>query len=46
MKKKDKKQKHQTVQSEMESSYDVLGSYTGSYLSGELEEPVQDVDDL
>ena len=30
----------------MKSNYDPLGSYTGSYLSGEYEEPVQDVDDL
>ncbi len=30
----------------MKSSFDVLGSYTGSYIAGENEEPVQDVDDL
>lgn len=30
----------------MASSYDVLGSYTGCYLSGEYEDPVQDADDL
>ena len=28
------------------SPYDPLGSYTGSYLTGEYEDPVQDVDDL
>ena len=31
---------------DMKSAFDVLGSYTGRYLTGELEEPVQDVDDL
>ncbi len=30
----------------MKSSFDVLGSYTGSYIAGVNEEPVQDVDDL
>ena len=30
----------------MKSSFDVLGSYTGSYIAGEHEDPVQDVDDL
>lgn len=30
----------------MTSGFDVLGSYTGSYLAGDREEPVQDVDDL
>ena len=30
----------------LKSPYDPLGSYTGTYLSGEYEEPVQDVDDL
>lgn len=28
------------------SDFDVLGSWTGNYLAGNLEEPVQDVDDL
>ena len=32
--------------SDMKSSFDVLGSYTGNYIAGEHEEPVQDVDDL
>ena len=32
--------------SKMRSSFDVLGSYTGSYIAGVSEEPVQDVDDL
>ena len=32
--------------SKMKSSFDVLGSYTGSYIAGVNEEPVQDVDDL
>lgn len=32
--------------SKMRSSFDVLGSYTGSYIAGVNEEPVQDVDDL
>lgn len=30
----------------MNSGFDVLGSYTGNYLLGRSEEPVQDVDDL
>ncbi len=30
----------------MFSEYDLLGSYTGSYLIGEYEDPVQDADDL
>lgn len=30
----------------MASSFDPLGSYTGNYLDGVYEEPVQDVDDL
>lgn len=28
------------------SDFDVLGSWTGNYLAGVLEDPVQDVDDL
>ena len=34
------------VESTMQSNFDILGSYTGAYLQGELEEPVQDADDL
>ncbi len=34
------------VAEKMFSSYDVLGSWTGSYLLGELDYPEQDVDDL
>lgn len=30
----------------MRSNFDVLGSYTGRYLAGDYEEPVQDADDL
>ncbi len=30
----------------MASGFDVLGSYTGCYLKGEMEEPIQDADDL
>lgn len=30
----------------LSSGYDLLGSWTGTYLLGEGEEPVQDVDDL
>ncbi len=43
--KKFTKKKNKASQ-KMKSNYDPLGSYTGSYLSGEYEEPVQDVDDL
>ena len=32
--------------STMKSEFDVLGSYTGNYLSGEYEDPIQDADDL
>ena len=32
--------------SDMQSSYDALGSYTGTYLKDENEKPVQDADDL
>lgn len=34
------------IKTEMFSEYDLLGSYTGSYLIGEYEDPVQDADDL
>lgn len=30
----------------MSSEFDILGSYTGSYLVGDYEDPVQDADDL
>ena len=30
----------------MKSGFDPLGSYTGNYLLGKNEDPVQDVDDL
>ena len=43
MKKNDTKKK--TIKN-MKSPFDPLGSYTGNYLSGNAEEPVQDVDDL
>ena len=39
---KTKKKKEEVLK----SKFDPLGSYTGSYLTGEYEEPVQDVDDL
>lgn len=42
----DKKARKTKNKSGMKSSFDVLGSYTGSYIAGEHEEPVQDVDDL
>ena len=42
----DKKACKTKNKSRMKSSFDVLGSYTGSYIAGEHEEPVQDVDDL
>ncbi len=41
-----KKQKKAVKKPEMASKFDLLGSYTGCYLIGENEEPVQDVDDL
>ena len=34
------------VKKKIVSDFDVLGSWTGNYLMGEYEEPVQDVDDL
>lgn len=44
--KKSKKKLKQKVNSTFKSNFDPLGSYTGNYLSGEYEEPVQDADDL
>ncbi len=34
------------IPTDMSSFTDPLGSYTGNYLLGNYEEPVQDVDDL
>ena len=45
MNKKNKKHKVKKI-SNMQSSFDTQGSWTGTYLLGENEEPVQDVDDL
>ena len=44
MKKKTNKTKQ--VAKKIQSEFDPLGSYTGSYLLGEYEEPIQDADDL
>ena len=41
-----KQKKKKNSKSDMASDFDVLGSYTGSYISGDYEDPVQDVDDL
>ena len=46
MKKKKKLKPKTTKAPDMSSGFDVLGSYTGNYLLGEYEDPVQDVDDL
>ena len=43
---KKKKKKISVDKNKLKSSFDPLGSYTGTYLSGEYEEPVQDADDL
>ncbi|MBQ7407869.1 MAG: hypothetical protein IJW13_01140 [Clostridia bacterium] len=43
---KKSKKVSQISKPEFFSAFDVYGSYTGTYLLGELEEPVQDVDDL
>lgn len=40
------KKKKQNKNKNMKSPFDPLGSYTGNYLLGINEEPVQDVDDL
>ncbi len=40
-----KKNKNKKV-SEMKSSYDVLGSYTGTNSEDKYEKPIQDADDL
>lgn len=34
------------VKKKIASDFDVLGSWTGNYLMGDYEEPVQDADDL
>ena len=41
-----KKNVNKNRKTKMKSPFDPLGSYTGNYLSGNAEEPVQDVDDL
>jgi len=46
MKKKNKGNKKIILPPPMTSPFDPLGSYTGTYLTGFYEEPVQDVDDL
>lgn len=46
MKKKSTKKIKSKITQNLKSDYDPLGSYTGSYIAGEYEEPVQDVDDL
>ena len=46
MKKKQVKTTKNKVAQKLKSDFDPLGSYTGSYIAGEYEEPVQDVDDL
>lgn len=44
--KKVKKTANKKVKQRFTSNFDPLGSYTGNYISGEYEEPVQDADDL
>ncbi|MBQ8726635.1 MAG: hypothetical protein IJY84_06020 [Clostridia bacterium] len=44
--KKTKKTTKKKVSQKFVSNFDPLGSYTGNYISGEYEEPVQDADDL
>lgn len=46
MRKKKIKNTKTKVTQKLKSDFDPLGSYTGSYIAGEYEEPVQDVDDL
>ena len=46
MKKKQTKKSKNKITQKLKSEFDPLGSYTGSYIAGEYEEPVQDVDDL
>ncbi len=41
-----KKTKAKKGAKKMQSPFDPTGSWTGNYLLGNLEEPVQDVDDL
>ena len=40
------KKKKKIKKCTMDSAFDPQGSWTGNYLLGEHEEPVQDVDDL
>lgn len=40
------KTKQKRKEENLKSKFDPLGSYTGNYLTGEYEDPVQDVDDL
>lgn len=46
MKNRQIKKQKKTISQKLKSKFDPLGSYTGSYIAGEYEEPVQDVDDL
>ena len=46
MKNKQIKKTKNNLTQKLKSEFDPLGSYTGSYIAGEYEEPVQDVDDL
>ena len=43
---KKRKKKVSVDKSKLKSNFDPLGSYTGTYIAGEYEDPVQDVDDL
>ena len=46
MKNKQNKKQKKAISQKLKSKFDPLGSYTGSYIASEYEEPVQDVDDL
>ena len=46
MKKKQVNKQKKAITQKLKSKFDPLGSYTGRYIAGEYEEPVQDVDDL